>query len=463
MKKFLLLLIFFLSFFIQNSNASNYLYYKLIGCESNYAVLFNIRGNESHAIDTAYKQQSGGFAFTNIEKYPAGMYVVQFNDSVYTELIFNGEDIVLEANIDNILMTMNVKKSQENLILFTYWQYAIYVKDSINKLSLKRQRLLQKNYGIENEVTAKLNLKIYEMNEKLYTYIREQRTLYSEAFAPVLLLSYQIPSYQRYLSFEDNNPYPSEKEFYQYHFFDNVDFSDARLLNTKVIYVSISDYLNNFGTPASTSNYNRIIDLVMKLASENDEVYYYCMNLFIQNFDNTIWEDVFVHIIDKYYRNSYVPDPTVAMYYFNKAEAIKKLKPGKKAPNFTLQDTSGNNVSLYDIKAKAKILVFYSSDCPHCEEAMPELKNIYKQYKNSGVEVIAVAIDDDASVWKNHIRKDSLIWINLSDLKGMSSPIISQYNIWMTPTIFILDKKNIIMNKPKGSTDIHTTLVQLIY
>lgn len=463
MKKYFLLAVFSLFFLASKALASNYLYYKLIGCKSNYALLYNIRGSQSVVLDTAYKQQSGGYAFTSIENYPAGMYAIQFNDSVYTEVILNREDVVLEANIDNILMTMNVKKSQENAILFSYWQYAIYVKDSVNKLTLKRQKLLQKNYGIENDITAKLKLNIYKMNQKLYTYIKEQHSLYPKALAPVLLLSYQIPSYERYLSDKDNVPYASEKEFYIHHFFDNIDFSDARLLNSKVIYVSISDYMNNFGTPSSTANYNQIIDRVMTLAAANEEVYHFCLNLFIQNFDNTIWEDVFVHIVDKYYRNSYVQDPSVATYYFSKAEAIKRLKVGKKAPNIILPDTSGKMISLYDIKAKAKMLVFYSSDCPHCEEAMPELKKIYNQYKNSGVEVVAIAIDDDASTWKKYIRTDSLQWINLSDLKGMSSPIVSLYNIYMTPTIIILDKKNIIMQKPKGSADIHATLVQLIY
>jgi len=184
---FLFVFIIFILIF-KEGIASNYLYYKLIGCESKYAVLYNIRGSESAAIDTAFKQQSGGYAFTNIDKYPPGMYAVKFNDSVYTELIFNKEDIVLEANIGNILMTMNVKQSQENAILFTYWQYAIYIKDSINKLTLTRQKILQKNYGIENAASAKLNENIYKMNEKLYTYIREQHSLHPKC--PLLSLSH---------------------------------------------------------------------------------------------------------------------------------------------------------------------------------------------------------------------------------------------------------------------------------
>jgi peroxiredoxin len=463
MKKLLVIIAIFIMSAGVKALASNFLYYKLHGCKSKTAVLYGIRGNETKAVDTARIQQSGGFAFTGIERYPAGMYVVRFNDSIYTEIIINGEDIVLEADVGNILMTMEVKRSRENQILFTYWQYAIYIKDSVNTLSLMRQKVIQKNRGMENAKSQMLDMKIFKMNEKLYKFIREQHTLYPEALAPKLLLAYQIPSYKHYLAEEGNEPYASEMEYYKIHFFDNIDFSDARLLNSKIIYVSISDYLKNFGSPASTANYEAIIDKVMTLASANDEVYHYCLDLFLRNFDNTIWEDVFVYIVDKYYRNSYVESPQTAAYYFNKAERIKKLKPGKKAPDFVLPDTTGNLVQLYKTKAKAKILVFYASDCPHCEEAMPSLKEIYNQYKDLGVVIIGIALDDDAALWKNHIRKDSLPWISVSDLKGMVSPVVDSYNIWMTPTIFILDKNNVIMKKPKGTTDIHTTLIQLIY
>ncbi|OIP00648.1 MAG: hypothetical protein AUJ98_07365 [Bacteroidetes bacterium CG2_30_33_31] len=458
------ILLFFLFFGTMcQAQTSHFLYYKLNGCASKKAILYNVRGESSVGIDTAYLQQSGGFAFSNIEKYPAGMYVVSFNDSVYTEVILNDEDIVLEANIENILMTMEVRKSVENQILFGYWQYAIMIKDSVNKYNLTRQKILQATYGNENKQSLKLYEDINRLNDKLYDFIDEEKKLHPESFAPKLLLSYQIPSYRRYLAGNGNLPYDSEKEYYWNHFLDNVDFSDPRLLNSKVVYVTISDFITNFGGPATTKNYNNIISKVMALANSNEEVYQYCLNLFIKNFDNTIWEDVFVYLIDNYYTNSFNLNESIRKYYVNKSTIIKNLKPGKKAPSIILPDSAGNLVDLYNIKAKAKMIIFYSSDCPHCEEAMPDLKKIYNDYKNSGLEVIGVAIDDEASMWKNNIIKDSLTWISVSDLKGMSSPIVNSYNIWMTPTIYILDKKDIIMSKPKGPAEIQAALLQVLY
>lgn len=89
---------------------------------------------------------------------------------------------------------------------------------------------------------------------------------YRDYFAPKLLKSYIVPSFEEYQLDNPENKYEDEQQFYFEHFFDNIDFSDARFLNTKVIFVSLSDYMKAFGTPASTKNYIEIIDQVMDKA-----------------------------------------------------------------------------------------------------------------------------------------------------------------------------------------------------
>jgi peroxiredoxin len=452
---------------ISASSQGHYLFYKLNGAQADYVVLFNNRGENTKAIDTAYRQQSGGYAFMNIQKYPPGVYTVMFDDSTYTELIFNNESIVLESDYNDILLSMQVKSSLENKILFNYWKYAIMVKDSINRNSFTLQRILQKNGGVENSKTEALRQEIDALQDRLFMNVKKSMELYPNALAPKLLYSYQIPNYQRFLDNPDNLPYTDEMEFYRYHFFDYIDFSDPRMLNTRVIYVAVSDYMKNFGSPASTSGYRAIIDEVMRLAKANPEVYHYCLYLFINNFDNTIWEDVFAYTVDTYVpqlnENYLQKEKDILDYYRKKAIAIKKLKPGKEAPNFVLSDTSGQEINMHKVKAKAKMLVFYSSDCPHCEEAMPQLIEIYKQYKDMGVEFIGIAIDDEREVWLKDLQRNQIPWISVSDLQGMMSPLIETYNIWMTPTMIILDKKNVIMKKPKSEAEIHSTFLQLLY
>ena len=466
MKKLKLLLVFLFMaqvLWAQKPNTittSHFCYYRLQNYSGSRAILYAMRGNQTIAIDTA-RVQLNAFVFSNIERYPAGMYRISFNDSLFTEVIFNNEDVVLEADANNVLYTMKVKKSEENNILFNYWVYAMKVRDSINHVRYEREKL--KNKGqITNKRKRDFENRLDVLNNRLADYIEDKATNNPDLFVPIILRSYLIPSYRQYLKDPSNEAYPTERLFYLYHFFDNIDFRDARLLNTRIIYTAISDYMSTFAKPAKTAVYNDIIDRVMGYAKVNEAVYQYALNLFIQAFENTLWENVFVHLIETYYFNSYAYNPSQGAYYKKKIETIRRLKPGKKMPNVVLRDTSNSEVSLYSVKAKVKMVLIYSSDCSHCREIMPDILEIYEAYHNEGFEIYAIAIDDSLNMWKNEINKFHFPWVSVSDLKGLSSPIIDNYNVWMTPMMFMLDEKNIIMNKPRGMEDIHATILQLL-
>jgi len=458
------LILIILSFLLLNvySQTEQYLYYSLNNFNGNRVILTSIIGSSNIPIDTAYKQSTGAFVFNNIEKHPAGMYRLIFNDTIYTEIIINHENIVIESDANNIIQNMVVKKSIENKILFNYWKYALMVRDTISTLSFKRDKIEKRTYDSKHPEIIKINKHIEELNDEIYYYIERQIIEYPKLFAPLLLKSYVIPSMEKYNKQNPKKLYSVEKEFYFDHFFDNIDFSDQRFVNSKVLFVSISDFIETFGKPASTVNYIKVIDRVMSHAKENNAVYDYCVNLFMRTFENSIWEDVMVHIIDNYYMKTNNGKPKLGVYYSNMSNRIKALKPGVKSPNIIMQDMSGNTVNMHNINAKVKMLIFYSSDCPHCIESMPSLVEIYNMYKSKGLETIGIALDDTKSKWANKIKELNINWISISDLKGMSSPIISTYNITTTPTIIILNKDNIIMTKPKNINDIHATLVELL-
>ncbi len=457
----LILLISLLSYTTYGQH-EHYLYYQLHGFTGKRGILFAIEGSKSIPLDTVGRQSTGAIVFHNIEKYPVGMYRVYFNDSLYTEVIINNENIVLESSITNIIKNMQVQRSTENALLFDYWKLAIATKDSISRLSYEIDKIEKKTYNSNHPKILALKKRIENINNNLKNYVNTIEKEYPKLFAPRLLHAYMYPDYKAYQKAHPQHPYPNEEAFFKDHYFDNIDFSDSRFLHTKVLFVTISDYIKHFGNPASTKRYNAIIDKIMALASANDKVYQYCRNLFMTTFDNSIWENVVVHLIDRYYINYAGDLPQIKAYYAQESALIKSLQPGKEMPDIVLSDTSGNVQNIKEITAKAKIIIFYSSDCSHCTEAMPTLIDIYNMYKEQGLEAFAIALDDDAKKWKDEIKKFNLNWINLSDLKGLSSPLVQTFNIKSTPSIFILNKDNIIMAKPDDMNEIQATLVQLL-
>ena len=72
---------------------------------------------------------------------------------------------------------------------------------------------------------------------------------------------------------------------------------------------------------------------------------------------------------------------------------------------------------------------------------------LYADFKDKGLTVVSVSLDNNKANWQKAIEDDGLTWIHVSDLKGWSSPVIKQFNIDAVPTIFVLDENNRIVAK----------------
>lgn len=74
---------------------------------------------------------------------------------------------------------------------------------------------------------------------------------------------------------------------------------------------------------------------------------------------------------------------------------ITELKPGESKLNFTFKDVNGKNVSINDARFKNKVVVIQimGSWCPNCMDESQFLSSFYKEYKNKGVEIVALAYE----------------------------------------------------------------------
>lgn len=143
------------------------------------------------------------------------------------------------------------------------------------------------------------------------------------------------------------------------------------------------------------------------------------------------------------------------------------LEVNRKAPDFTLSDKDGRQVSLSDFLGKKVVLYFYPKDnTPGCTRQACAFAAAYEQFKEQDVVVIGISKDSTASHQK-FAQKYNLPFILLSDPELQA---IQAYDVWqekklygkvsmgVVRTTYIIDEQgNIEKVMPKVKPDTNAT------
>ena len=77
----------------------------------------------------------------------------------------------------------------------------------------------------------------------------------------------------------------------------------------------------------------------------------------------------------------------------------------------------------------------------------PNMVALFNDYKDKGLNIISVSLDDRKAPWLKAIEKDIMPWTHVSSLDGWKCKVLQLYNIETVPTILILDENNRIIGK----------------
>ena len=115
---------------------------------------------------------------------------------------------------------------------------------------------------------------------------------------------------------------------------------------------------------------------------------------------------------------------------------------------FTMADMDGKQVSVADEFAKHKVTVidFWASWCGPCRQEMPNLVRIYDKYKEQGLGIVGVSLDEDKEQWTNAVKEMGMAWTQLSDLQGWHNSAAQMYGIQAIPFTIIVDKNGRVLD-----------------
>lgn len=134
-------------------------------------------------------------------------------------------------------------------------------------------------------------------------------------------------------------------------------------------------------------------------------------------------------------------------------ETYRAMKKGNTAPDMTFAGErlkkgipTQEPAKLSDLKAGHKLIVFGASWCPKCTEEIPGIAGLYGKWKQYGMEVVFVSLDDSPTDFRNFVK--SFPFLSYCDFKKWDSPVANDYYVFGTPTMFLLDGNHEILLRP---------------
>jgi thiol-disulfide isomerase/thioredoxin len=137
----------------------------------------------------------------------------------------------------------------------------------------------------------------------------------------------------------------------------------------------------------------------------------------------------------------------------DKGLIIKKFISLPEVPNIgekfidCLQKTpDGKTEAISQNLGKYTIIEFWASSCAPCRAKHPLMKKMYDQYHSRGLNIISISGDDNIDDWVKAIKRDSMTWTNISDLRGWYNEAFMIYGIKAIPQMLILDENGLIVD-----------------
>ncbi len=236
------------------------------------------------------------------------------------------------------------------------------------------------------------------------------------------------------------------------------------MIYTPIYDARLEEYFSKLVLPW-TDSVEKEADVLLKKTKGTKDMFHYTLwwlTRYVENSKVMGMDEVFVYLVENYYMkgDAFWLKSDELTKYIDRAQKIAPNVLGNVAPELKMPNVVTQKIeNMHNVKAKYTMILFYSPTCGHCQHEMPSIDSLYKEVlKDKGVKIYTVATEGDQKSITDFIKKYNMgDWINTWD-SDHTSDYHNKFDVYSTPTIYLLDEKKII----KGKRLDHSNLAGLI-
>tara|TARA_B100001741_G_scaffold313745_1_gene321646 strand:+ start:10229 stop:11689 length:1461 start_codon:yes stop_codon:yes gene_type:complete len=441
----------------------------ITGLQDTSVILAYYFGGKQYASDTAFSK-NGKIVFSGEKELSGGMYMVVLPNQQYFDIVISEQRFSFSTNINSLVKSMTFTNSKENTPFYKYLNFITEKQREVTPLREKEKIASEKEKKQIQEKILKIDTEVKNFKNKF-------ENNYSEIFFTKILKATTDPIIPNAPDTMDKQ----EKQLFQFkyykdHYWENMDFTDERMLKTPIFFSKMDTYLNKL-TIQDPDSIKKSADVLVTLSRQNQDIFQYVVSYITSTYERSKimgMDAVFVHMVENYYMTGeadWVEEDQLQKIE-ERAEKIAPNLIGRPAPPFLnqlgmpfMKDTNGVIHRLYDIESEYTLLIFFGPDCGHCKKELPRVKKVVDSliaspkflspHKPIDIKVYSVQTEFDKKKWKEFIVNQEIgDWINVGDIQqdpdgnpAASSNWRDEYDIYSTPVIYLLDKDKKILAK----------------
>ncbi len=414
--------------------------------------LLTFYGEKNSLLDSALTDGNGTFSIELPVTLAPGLLRVSWGQEKFVDLVYNRENIRFHTDANQPADNLEITESVENRIYFDFM-----MADRINQTKLELLQPVVDYFPEQDSFYFNAVANYERIQRKQAILLDSLKRMFPDSYTVKILSLYSSPFLPASLS-------PNIRlEYLKQHYFDLVDFNDTDLLRSNVWANKAISYLalysnNRFTQKQLETEFIKAVTVMLSAAGDNPELFKFLLDYLVSGFDKYHFEDVITYMAENFQDPFACEDQEKKSALQKKLETFKKIAIGQSAPDFEVPDTSDQPVKLSEIDSEYTLLMFWSSECGHCTQMMPKAKALYEAQNPKRYEILAVSIDTRREDWMQIVNDQKLTWINASELKGFDGKSADLYNIYATPTMFLLDRNKQIVAKPISYRELEVAL-----
>jgi thiol-disulfide isomerase/thioredoxin len=132
----------------------------------------------------------------------------------------------------------------------------------------------------------------------------------------------------------------------------------------------------------------------------------------------------------------------------------------KMAPAFTVTALDGTRFNLDAMGGRVVLIDFWATWCGPCNDELPHMKKIAKEFEGEPLVIISVSWDSDEQKWRDFINKNEMTWVQYRDADHHLSNL---FDIKAIPHYFTIDSDGVLTSEMLGSgSDVEGKLKKLV-